>query len=65
MNVVGKETSCMVISLRVICLRVIVSMREKDGDDAIKLDKCKFVKELKKVLDRNCQLVGMNNIRHV
>ena len=33
--------------------------------DAIKLDKCRFVKELKKVLDKNCQLVGMNNIRHV
>ena len=32
---------------------------------AIKLDKCKFVKELKKVLDKNCQLDGMNNIRHV
>ena len=33
--------------------------------DAIKLDKCKFVKELKKVLDKDCQLVGMNNIRPV
>ena len=33
--------------------------------DAIKLDKCKFVKYLKKVLDKNCQLVAMNNIRHV
>ena len=32
---------------------------------AIKLAKCKFVKYLKKVLGKNCQLVGMNNIRHV
>ena len=30
---------------------------------AIKLDKCKFVKDLKKVLGKNCQLVGMNTIR--
>ena len=32
---------------------------------AIKRDKCKFEKDLKKVLGKNCQLVGMNNIRHV
>ena len=30
---------------------------------AIKLDKCKFVKDFKKVLSKNCQLVSMNNIR--
>ena len=33
--------------------------------DAIKFDKCRLVKELKKVLDKNCQLVGMNNFRQV
>ena len=50
MNVVGntKETSCMVISLRVICSRVIVSMREKDGDGCDKTWQMQIRKRIEK-----------------